>query len=519
MKLKNIIVCTLTATIALSSCNDFLDTMPDNRMEVNDNEEVRGLLVSAYPNINPMAMLEYRTDNVQDNGIKMGTADIGVAESYTWQDLSGVTFDSSKWMWDKNYTDGIGTANQALEILNSLPDNATNRALRAEAQIIRAWCHFNLVNYFAQAYNSVTSATDLGVPYVTEPEKKIGVTYPRLTVKETYERIAADLEAALPYITDDLYRTGTHKYHFNERAAAAFAAEFYLYYEKWAEAKKYATLALGDNPAAVLRNLKAYATFNTGSEVTLAFVKIAEPANLMLQNNNSLYGRLYKGRRIAHNTNCASQTFMARFPGGALADFNALTRNYTATPNELKFIYKCEESFQITDKRSGIGVPYVVAMPFTTDKALLTRAEANVMLKLYDEAAADLSLYYQSKGASAASAAQISEFYNVPDDYESLTLDKVREYQAKLAGICKPLDPHFGLEKGMQYNLAQAVLHARRAETVWEGVRWHDIKRYRIEISHLQSDGTYLTLEKDDLRKAMQIPEANVTAGIAPNPR
>lgn len=519
MNTKNILVGLLASTLALGGCNDFLDTMPDKRMELSDTEKVRGLMVSAYPEVHPMGMLESRTDNIDDNGRQFGEGDLIDRESYRWLDLTGIVHDSSKWMWDWNYTRGIATANQALAALDRLPASAESDAIRGEALMVRAWCHFNLVNYFAQAYNSKTSATDLGVPYVTEPETKIGVLYPRLTVKETYEMIARDIQAALPLINDAIYKPGAIKYHFNSRAAAAFAAQFYLYYEQWAEAKKYATVALGDNPALGLRNLKPYAVFNTGKEVTLAFASVSERANLMLQNNTSLYARRYKGLRFGHSARIAKETFHSAFPGGALSDFSPLVRNWTANPENQRFIYKYEEGWQVTDKRSGIGVPRTIAMVFTTDKALLVRAEANNMLKLYDEAAADLSMYYVSKGASSASAEQISQFYNIPDDYESLTPDLVDRYRTKLEGICKPLDPHFGLEKGMQYNIAQAVLHARRIETLWEGARWDDIKRYRIAIKHNIPDEGVIELGKDDLRKAMQIPEANVSAGLQPNPR
>ncbi len=239
----------------------------------------------------------------------------------------------------------------------------------------------------------------------------------------------------------------------------------------------------------------------------------------MLQNNTSLYARRYKELRFGHSARIAKETFHSAFPGGALSDFSPLVRNWTANPANQRFIYKYEEGWQVTDKRSGIGVPRTIAMVFTTDKALLVRAEANNMLKLYDEAAADLSMYYVSKGASSASAEQISQFYNIPDGYESLTPDLVDRYRTMLEGICKPLDPHFGLEKGMQYNIAQAVLHARRIETLWEGARWDDIKRYRIAIKHNIPDEGVIELGKDDLRKAMQIPEANVSAGLQPNPR
>lgn len=517
-KTKSILLA-LAATVALGSCNSFLDTLPDKRMDLKSPEKIKALLVSAYPSVHSMGMLESRTDNVYDNGPQYAAGDLRDQEGYIWADITAEDFDSSKWYWDR-HTTAIMTANEALTAIEELPDPSAANAAKGEALVIRAWAHFNMVNYFAQAYNSVTSGSDLGVPYITEPEKEIGKLYPRITVKATYEAIEKDLLEGLKYIDDSYYNLGAIKYHFNEQAAAAFAAQFYLYYEQWDKAVEYATKALGSSPAGSLRNLKPYAAFNSGSEVTNAFVNTAEPANIMLLNSNSLYARRYKNLRYSHARPIAAQTLNSPGPwgGSGLPDYRPLSRSYTAYPNALTFIYKYEEGWQVTDKRTGVGVPYTIAMPFTTDKTLLVRAEALVMLGRYDEAASDLSLYYQSKGGNAATASTISSFYNVPADYQSLDEAERELYEAKLEGIAKPLSPHFTLQEGMQYNLIQAVLHARRIETLWDGDRWHDIKRYRIVVHHRLYDGTVVTLEKDDPRRAMQLPRSVIVAGLAPNP-
>ena len=49
MKIKNITLLTLSLAFALTSCNEWLDVMPDNRAEVDSAEKVEKLLVSAYP--------------------------------------------------------------------------------------------------------------------------------------------------------------------------------------------------------------------------------------------------------------------------------------------------------------------------------------------------------------------------------------------------------------------------------------------------------------------------------------
>ena len=47
MKIKNITLSALALTFALTSCNDWLDVMPDNRAEVDTVEKAEKLLVSS----------------------------------------------------------------------------------------------------------------------------------------------------------------------------------------------------------------------------------------------------------------------------------------------------------------------------------------------------------------------------------------------------------------------------------------------------------------------------------------
>ena len=50
-------------TLGISSCDDYLDKLPDNRMELNSKEKVQQFLVSAYPDHNPALLAEMYSDN------------------------------------------------------------------------------------------------------------------------------------------------------------------------------------------------------------------------------------------------------------------------------------------------------------------------------------------------------------------------------------------------------------------------------------------------------------------------
>lgn len=49
MKKIKYIALSACAALSLTSCNDFLDKLPDDRAEVNSNSKITNLLVAAYP--------------------------------------------------------------------------------------------------------------------------------------------------------------------------------------------------------------------------------------------------------------------------------------------------------------------------------------------------------------------------------------------------------------------------------------------------------------------------------------
>ncbi len=494
--------------------------MPDKRTELNRADKIKALLVSAYPTMHQAGITEHRTDNVQDNGTKYPDGTLSLHENYFWEPMTEADWDCTQGLWTACYR-SIATANQALEAINKLGSPKELEPSVGEALLCRAWGHFLLAGVFSQAYNSQTSQTDLGMPYFVTPEKSIDIKAKRLSVAETFARIEADIKKGLPLIDDSNYSQNTRKYHFNKRAAYAFAAEFYLFYEKWAEAKKYATMAIGEDPSASLRNLDNYAKLFTNSmEWTYGFVSVEEPANLMLQATRSLWGRRYTEPRYAHAERIAKRETL-RSSGGwgePLKVYDVLY--FRGTPKPMVFQPKLEEIFEIKNVLAKTGQPHVVMMPFTVDKTLLVRAEAEALLGEYDAAATDLSRWYMSKGGSVRSKDDISAFYNVPEITDDTPAMEKRLAEAMMESVCKPLNPRFEkpLEAGMQTNMIQAVLHARRLVTIHTGERWHDIKRYGIVLTHELYNGTKMVLKQDDKRRAVQIPADVITAGLEANP-
>jgi hypothetical protein len=162
--------------------------------------------------------------------------------------------------------------------------------------------------------------------------------------------------------------------------------------------------------------------------------------------------------------------------------------------------------FEYTDKIAGIGYAHVVRTEFTIEETLLCRAEALIYLNRIPEAVADLQLWNSSHLA--------------PNE---LTENAIKSfYVTNNTLFVKPLN-NDKMSSGFVVTAAQrpfihCVLHFRRIETMFEGHRWFDIKRYGIEIEHNIAKSGVDKLVYNDSRRALQLPQEVISAGIEANP-
>jgi hypothetical protein len=435
-----------------------------------------------------------------------------------WEDVTETDNDDIKQIWENAYL-AIAHSNEALAAIEELGEENL-LAEKGEALITRAYSHFILVNVFCRHYNTTTSSTDLGIPYMETPETTLNPQYERGTVAEVYDKINTDIEEALPLISDDLYKISS--YHFTRKAAFAFAARFNLYYEKWQKAIDYATAVVTNNPATLLRDWDALGSMPRDPDVvTNGFINSS--ANLLsttsISNQGLVFGAYYLGSRFNHSRKVADQqTLFAPTPwapnGVNGSQFRFSPFVYAATNLDKTLSYKIPYLFEYTDPIAGIGYRHTVSIPFSTDETLLVRAEAETMLKKYDEAVADLNSWTQNfYDEKATTKEEINAFYTaIPYSSESLPTPK------------KHLSPSFSIESGLQESMLHYVLHCRRVLTIHEGLRWFDVKRYGIEVPRfqIQPDGSVVVtdvLTANDLRRALQLPSDVIAAGIEANPR
>ncbi len=68
-------------------------------------------------------------------------------------------------------------------------------------------------------------------------------------------------------------------------------------------------------------------------------------------------------------------------------------------------------------------------------------------------------------------------------------------------------------------DILQFILQMRRLETLYQGLRFIDIKRYGIEFSHDIDEEAPVVFKAGDLRGAIQLPDDVIEAGLPANPR
>lgn len=506
--------------LGLTSCNDFLDKLPDDRAELNNNEKVTKFLVSAYVNNLPDFIFEMGSDNVLDNGAQY-TAQPNQDKIYHWEDVETENNDDPRSLWNGGY-EAAAAANEALAAIG---DNPALRGQRAEALLCRAYAMFQTANIFCMAYNPEKADEYMGIPYPKAP----GVTVDdRGTLRETYDNINADIEEALPLLDDN--HITVPKYHFTTKAAYAFAARFNLFYHQYDKAIEYASRVLGSSPAGMLRNLEAYQGLGA-SDFCNHYLRSSETANIMILNGYSIAGRApYSSsyRRYAQARDIVlNETFWAAMPWGSGSGANTLWASHKLYGSNQGVYYpKMIEQFEITDQVNQTGYAHIVDCIFTTDETLLVRAEAYALKKDFANAIADMNTWIGShceasrtSGGTTARRPTLTE-ENINSFVNATPTMKLIPEKAADRSWKKAIAPQgFTVEAGTQENVIQLILHMRRIETIHQGLRWLDIKRYGIAFSHNLDGEDAIVFEAGDLRGAIQLPNDVIDAGLPANPR
>ncbi|MEC5164687.1 hypothetical protein RCH18_000406 [Flavobacterium sp. PL11] len=484
----------LLVLIGLStSCDDFLSEVPDNRTQLDTPAKISEILVKAYPESNYMEFAETMSDNVFDSG-DLTLSTVKNTQMYNWEMPDDINRDTPSEYWDACYT-AIAHANQALDAIDKLGNPSNLNPQKGEALLARAYAHFMLVSFWSPRFNPATAKTDMGIPYILEPETILIKKYSRNTVEEVFAFIKADLELGLPLVTSD-YKLP--KFHFNKAAANAFASRFYTVTAEWDKVIAVSN-ELGNAPVNQLRNYQSYLDldFNTGQR---KYSQESENTNLLIVSASSIYTRSFYSNRFqltgadrdllfGNGTNLLNKGFLYR----------PLSYNGQITI----FVPKFVEYFKFTNANAGIGLPYAALVLLSNDELFLNRVEAHVMNNQLDIANAEIDFFLSNRIVG----------YNPATD--KMTQARI---VAKYPVITDEYTPFYSLTP-IQSSYIKALAEIRRREFIHEGLRWLDIKRFGLKVAHKIYNKPDNVLAKDDLRKALQIPLHVSETGVEKNPR
>ena len=516
---KNLAYIVLVLVLGLTSCN-FLDKNPDNRTEIDTKKKVRLLLVNAYNAANYGPLCEFSSDNIIDNNTPDAYGHIntkqpfnqGYNQIFAWEDVTAFSSqDSPYWIWDYCYK-SIAVANQALAAINELEKQGEDlSAEKGEALLCRAYNHFILVNIFAQAYKDAEqSKSDVGIHYMTEAETEVKPAYERNSVAEVYDLIEKDLLEGLPLVSEDYY--AVPKYHFNVKAAHAFAARFYLFKRDYDQVIAHANKVLGTTASEAASVMFDAANCKDKGNIELelyAWTDVASPSNLLILSTYSfaLYGYASTSCRYTFNraprdytVNGAGPCWDSSFPGASIWRFDA---------NFGGFFSKLYEPFEYTDKVAGIGFPHSLRREFTTGETLLCRSEAEIMKGDIAAAVSDMDVWAKSYLCTKdLTDSRITSFFKKGKNVHHTPV----LHNEDMCPSWKITDA--------QMPYIWCVLHLRRIETLHDGMRFFDIKRYGIEIKHeigYPVETKHLVWNDD--RRAIQLPQEAILGGQKPNER
>lgn len=545
-----------TFLLLATSCDDYLDKNPDNRADLTTADDISELLVSAYPTTHYAAIAELMSDNTDEVvGSSYTAYNLFQEEAATWKDGTTEITDSPFLLWDACYH-AIACANEALEAIEKQGNPESLAQQRGEALVCRAYNHWVLTNIFTKGYSPRTSTTDLGVPYMKTVENTVKPHYDRGTVAEDYAQMAADLNEGIPLLKDATYSVPA--YHFTYKAAEAFAARFWLFYvqpdgSNYDRVISYAHDVLTDDPTSMLKNWKEIGTLSPSDNIRAnAFIDADQPSNLLLYTTSSLWARMYGpyriGEKYCHDeiistteTNQARDTSLpSDYPPHYYSLWGSPTHlNYKiflASETPKVFMDKFGEYFEYTDRVNGVGYPRELFPALLADEVMLNMVEAYVMKKDYTDAISNINIWLHNftDMTKTVTLQDIIDTYG--DVRPPVTLDDAQHtvvyygmnyYRPLSPTPKKRLNPDFDIEAGNQELFLQCLLHCRRIMTLHEGLRWFDIKRYGIEIyrRRLQINGQRVyvtvtdTLGVDDPRRAVQLPQSVINAGMEANPR
>ena len=512
-KLKNKIIALCLCSIALCSCEDFLDPSSTSEFVPKDANSLNELLLGeAYPrnDIDGMNIfLNLLDDDI--TAMPYQTPQDGFdanrfLAAYTWQpDMFKMMEEagySNTNMYEQYYELILG-ANAVIDYIDQVNDEKQNiNYVLAQAYALRGFLYFKLVNIFGQPINSQPDA--LGVPLklnsgVENTENALA----RRTVKDVYAQVINDLkEAERLYETLPANKQFAKDYRTSLPMVQLLLSRVHLYQENWSDAASYAHKVMTNSnfkllDLNVVETLteegypfyKTYHAYSESSEVIWVYGSVSDMGSWVMSYAGTSNPK--DNNRVMHAYFKASEDLMDTYEDTDLRKERYIIKKAVRdergidiwTPmaiGKLSVNIPQDNGVSLNNFYKPISGSGVFGRSLRLSEAYLNYAEAKAMM------------YQMGTDANGATEAQ-----------DALDELRVKRYAAN---DFKSLDITDAEE------LIQFVRNERRRELCFEDHRWYDLRRWGMkEIKHVwyndANTKSIFTLNQGDKGYTIPIPD------------
>lgn len=241
MRIIQLIGSVMTLSIFLYGCEKYLEAKPDKRLTVISTLDDVQSLLDYYNSINykSVAASEISAGDFYMTNNELSTREEYNRRLYLWQNDNIFSSTGSNDWFNIFYV--VYTANSVLASMPRIDRNIDTVRwddIKGQALFHRAISYMAAMFAWCSAYDSVSAATDLGLPLRLDDDfSKASV---RASLEDTYQCVISDLKASIPLLPSK----SIHVLRPCKAASYGLLARVYLSMRKYSEVNRYADSAL-----------------------------------------------------------------------------------------------------------------------------------------------------------------------------------------------------------------------------------------------------------------------------------
>jgi len=482
-----IFLATWIVCFLLTACDkDFLETAPTDQVAASVVTETTGNALAALNGIHRALYVRYGSQGRGGAGhfnmamSEMGEDHVFNANNYTTQlrwlltDSPSNAFNTAHWAM---FYEWIANANVIIAGIDNASGEQDERDnIKGQSLLYRAYCHFMLVQVWADRYVSGQINSQLGVPLKIEPSTE---PLARATVEEVYAQINTDIDQAIVLLEG---KSQTNKSHLSAPVAKGLKARVALVQGNWDIAAQYAAQARVGYP------LMDQETYRQGFSTSLDQNSEFMWASHIVEDQTNTFGNL--GGYISRNFSSAAIRANPRSINKPLYDMISSTdvRKTLWSPDGQHA--NLQEGYEISEAHSR--------HPYTNQKFLAESTGVSLM---------DVPMM------------RSAEMYLI--EIEALARGGHDDLSAQLLfELVSTRDDFYVISTNTGEDLIDEIMVQRRIELWCEGFRWLDLKRLALPLNRLEPGtlhtssmvGGVLEVAPEDRRWTWLLPQDEINA-------